>query len=353
MTDTKRLVSLDVLRGLAALLVVVQHAVEHYGNATFDYVQQNVINMGQIGVLIFFMISGYVIPYSQANAGRSLIAFWIARIFRIYPLYIVVVALNLALAAFLFHNLAPDLGKSLIAHVIFAQEWIGWPNYGGPSWTLFLELIWYTLFAALVFLRMEKNAAAVHIGLMALLLTFLILVAILQRQIPFGKVAFLVTFFLGYITYLYRNEALSLFRFRAFAISSVALTMLIMFLCYYLFRDPARPNISFLCIVLNWTASLIIFMGLIFSKRTVYSRFFIFLGGISFSVYLLHDTVINTFRHFAVDPVIYVPLILPVTIALSALTFRLIEKPGTRLGKRLIARLQTTQPVVPRPKVEG
>lgn len=349
MADSKRLASIDVLRGLAAVLVVLQHSVEHYDNALIHYVHQNVINFGQIGVLVFFMISGYVIPYSQAGSGRDLKSFWLARFFRIYPLYVFVILINLFIAFALFRVSVANLGEALLAHVIFAQEWIGLPNFGGPSWTLFLELIWYWLFAVLVFVRREKDASLLYWALMACLAAFLILNLLLQRQLPFGKIAFLVSFFLGYITYLFRTRTLSLDRYRLYFGTSLVLTLVIMFVSYALFRDDAKPGISFLCILLNWLTATAVFLGLLFLRSERYSRIMVYLGTISYSIYLLHDTVVHVFRYTRIDSMIYVPLTLPVTIALAHLTYTYIERPGIRIGKTLSGRPKAPVPMASLP----
>lgn len=349
MGDSKRLASIDVLRGLAAILVVLQHSVEHYDNTLIHYVHQNVINFGQIGVLVFFMISGYVIPYSQAGSGRDLKSFWLARVFRIYPLYIFVILVNLFITFALFRTSVPDLGQALLAHIIFVQEWIGLPNFGGPSWTLFLELIWYGLFAILVFVRREKDAGLLYWGLMACLAAFLVLNVTLQRQLPFGKIAFLVSFFLGYITYLFRTGRLGLDRYRLYFGTSLVLTLVIMFVSYAVFRDDAKPGISFLCILLNWLTATAVFLGLLFLKSDGYSRVLVYLGTISYSIYLLHDTVVYLFRYSRIDSMIYVPLTLPITVALAHLTYTYVERPGIRIGKTLTGRPKAPVPTASLP----
>lgn len=350
MADSRRLASIDVLRGLAAILVVIQHSVEHYDNALIHYVQQNVINFGQIGVLVFFMISGYVIPYSQTGSGRDLGSFWLARVFRIYPLYIFVILVNLFITFALFRSVVPNLGGTLLAHLIFVQEWVGLPNFGGPSWTLFLELVWYGLFAVLVFARREKDAGLLYWGLMACLAAFLVVNLVLQRQLPFGKIAFLVSFFLGYVTYLFRTGTLPFARYRLYFSTSLALTLVIMCVSYAVFRDDAKPGISFLCIVLNWLTATAVFLGLLFLKSGGYSRVLVYLGTISYSIYLLHDTVVYLFRYSRIDSMIYVPLTLPITVALAHLTYTYVERPGIRVGKILTGRPKAQVPAAKLPR---
>ena len=92
-----RLDFLDALRGIAALLVVVQHVGERYIGWIPGFAA-TWFSFGRFGVTIFFLVSGFVIPYAfeKENAVRS---FWIKRFFRLYPLYWL------------------SLGLTLIAHI--------------------------------------------------------------------------------------------------------------------------------------------------------------------------------------------------------------------------------------------
>src|SRR5690348_12111180 len=65
---------LDALRGLAALVVVFEHCVD----ALFPEVRAGAsqwFNFGQYGVLVFFLVSGYVVPVSLERRG-SVGGFW-------------------------------------------------------------------------------------------------------------------------------------------------------------------------------------------------------------------------------------------------------------------------------------
>src|SRR6516164_7357042 len=95
MAATKdRLIFLDVARGIAALMVVLEHGLEH---CLPGYLQWSLprINLGQTGVLLFFVISGFIIPASLQQGG-SQARFWLRRLFRLFPLYWASIALAYA-----------------------------------------------------------------------------------------------------------------------------------------------------------------------------------------------------------------------------------------------------------------
>jgi peptidoglycan/LPS O-acetylase OafA/YrhL len=76
-----RLAWLDVLRGLAALAVVFDHAsyylLHHVRTIVYQW-----FHPGDYGVFVFFIISGYIVPASLERKG-SVRTFWVSRLFRL------------------------------------------------------------------------------------------------------------------------------------------------------------------------------------------------------------------------------------------------------------------------------
>ncbi|WP_049574380.1 acyltransferase family protein, partial [Nonomuraea sp. SBT364] len=90
---SSRLGWLDALRGIGALAVVG----EHLTTWAMPWLRPTAFNVGMYGVLVFFLVSGYIIPQSLERRG-DLRGFWIGRVFRLYPLYLAVIGLMLALS---------------------------------------------------------------------------------------------------------------------------------------------------------------------------------------------------------------------------------------------------------------
>src|SRR5580698_6976754 len=92
-----RLAWLDALRGIGALSVVYAH----FGTRVLPAVHAavyRVFDPGLYGVLVFFLVSGYIVPASLERRG-SLRIFWLSRLFRLFPLFVFVIA-----AALLMHE---------------------------------------------------------------------------------------------------------------------------------------------------------------------------------------------------------------------------------------------------------
>jgi Acyltransferase family len=125
-TSGGRYAFIDVLRGVAALLVIFQHGGEGAGWFSIATGFGPWVNFGQVGVLTFFLVSGFVIPLSLERAN-ALGRFWKHRIFRLDPLYLAIFTLELALYLAGYGPFPPgavhNLGYLLLSHLFFLQEY--------------------------------------------------------------------------------------------------------------------------------------------------------------------------------------------------------------------------------------
>src|SRR5580693_1459933 len=133
-----RLAWLDVLRGIAALAVVFDH-LSYYVLQALRHIVYQWFNPGNYGVFVFFMISGYIVPASLERKG-SVRTFWVSRLFRLYPLYLLVVMLAVALAAV---HLGGLRGAESLPNVV---------------WSLSYEMVVYLLLTALLAARIHRRS---------------------------------------------------------------------------------------------------------------------------------------------------------------------------------------------------
>lgn len=119
-----RIAGVDILRGLAVLAVVANHA-PHYALGGF---RQNpfffpalLMDYGYLGVSLFVVISGFCIHRRAAREAAATrrwslnwLAFWKRRFWRLYPPYLAAIALSLAVA-----GLVPSNASSLPGNVLF------------------------------------------------------------------------------------------------------------------------------------------------------------------------------------------------------------------------------------------
>jgi len=163
-----KVVFADQLRGLAALVVVLSHMFNVYPfaqsvvSATVAAppveppvlwmtlaMTQPWINFGPFGVGLFFLVSGFVIPFSLRRHGRG--AFLLARALRIYPTYWAALAVGCLLvvaSARYWQRPVPFNWHSVWANATLSHTLRGIPTIDQVNWTLVIELHFY-VFAAL------------------------------------------------------------------------------------------------------------------------------------------------------------------------------------------------------------
>ena len=149
-----RLVHIDAMRAIAALLVVWIHLAETLvpvaGSGGWVYSIARDLNAGGIGVTIFFLISGFVIPSSLRTdrpRREELRVFVIRRFFRLYPAFWFSVPFALAAIWWAFGK--PVSLELIVANLTMAGRPLGFQLIQLPYWTLFVELVFYLLCAVL------------------------------------------------------------------------------------------------------------------------------------------------------------------------------------------------------------
>ena len=118
-----KLRSIQVLRAVAAIAVVLRHSDDRFA-------------FGAIGVDLFFVISGFII--ATVAPGRAPLDFLAARFWRIFPLYWIAAMPWLAIATFEQRIFAPETLATFILIPVAGQF-----SYLGVAWTLAYELLFY------------------------------------------------------------------------------------------------------------------------------------------------------------------------------------------------------------------
>lgn len=150
----QRYENIDALRAIAALLVFIQHffgdivrAAQGVQTPLVRLVDTslNSIDLGRFGVVLFFLISGFVVPFS-IKGSRPLRRFAISRFFRLYPaLWLAVITLSVFFAV----NGTPPSAGTVFANLTMFPSFLGFHWLSGIYWTLTIELIFYILCACL------------------------------------------------------------------------------------------------------------------------------------------------------------------------------------------------------------
>ncbi|MFC5805485.1 acyltransferase family protein [Streptomyces formicae] len=151
-----RLRALDGLRILAALSVCIFHyagkgQVGHaWGGSPKELFPDlsAAATYGNLGVQLFFIISGFVICMS--SWGKSLGHFFRSRVSRLYPAYWVAIVLTCIACFALPSVIAPLRLDEIIVNFTMLQQPMGANRVLGVCWTLWVEAKFYLLFALFV-----------------------------------------------------------------------------------------------------------------------------------------------------------------------------------------------------------
>ncbi len=371
-----RLAWLDALRGVGALAVVAEHMLPWL----LPQLRPYWFNLGMYGVLVFFLVSGYIIPASLEHRG-DVQAFWISRIFRLYPLYLLVIGLVLLMAIWLpVRQEVPRHPSAVAAHVTMLLDVVHTGGLADPMWTLSYEMVFYLLVTALFVggAHRRSGTLAVIFGVVAVGTGLVLSAPLLPGPWP-ALVACAV--FLAGLTcvisgrlrataaYALGLMAVVLLIFGSFVPWFGAAILAVMFTGTAIQRwergsgglVPVACSAALVALAPVWSIqagwwwvqpdvwiTTIALAGATFAlamalRGRALPRVLTWLGLVSYSVYLLHHPLLRFVYAVTGDlrwtpvtvraaiAVVYVALVL----GLSRLTYRFVEAPAQRLGKRI------------------
>ena len=299
---------------------------------------------GPFGVAIFFLISGFVIPFSLEH--KSAPRFLLARVLRIFPTYFASLALSMAalyLSSRYWGTAFTHTAGAIAANGLLVNNLLGIASVDPINWTLSIEILFYLLMAVLgpAFVRKEFAAfalfVAVSIGATA---------ALGQAAAPGAALTVLVTelnyvlFMLaGVLFYQHINgviSSLGLALRSAFVLGAFALN-------WSLGPQGAQVPEVTQYYLYAWLAFLAAYLARGWFRPI---RVLDFLADISYPLYITHSLIgflllkILIHAGLAFPPAVAVVLaiVLAIVIALSWALHRAVELPSNRFGKRLVRR---------------
>jgi len=351
-----RLDFLDALRGVAAMMVAYLHYSRYFlkqGLVTegfeFElfYFFNNYVDLGKVGVIVFFAISGMVIPFSLLRTSNHPVRhFVISRFSRLYPVY----WCSIPAGVFAYWFLQGDdvALSTVLFNVSMLQQFFLVENVMGLYWTLQVELIFYGLCVVIFLLGWLGKPKK----LMAMSLLFIALAVLAswvrysyQVKIPVALFLALVFMFWGAIWREYIINGDLVCRYYSIVIFVVLLLLMpvISLLAYN--QDMGFSETWYRYLLSYYSAMIVLIVFTVWVR--IEGRFFSWLGRISYSVYLFHGVVFVVFMHY-LSPYFsesirfpahfYVILCMLLTLALSTFTYTFIEKPGMALGRRWISK---------------
>lgn len=309
---------------------------------------------GYIGVDVFFVISGYLITSiilkEQADGRFSFVEFYKRRARRIIPALLVVLASTLVAGYFIL--LPSDysfLSLSALSSIFFSANIFFWNNSQGyfaedadqlqlmHIWSLSVEEQFYFIWPALLLLVLKKfEHRRLLIGLALMVASFCAAQLAIRYE---GSGAYFLIYsragelLIGAVLAML-HPAVARQSARLSGWLAVTGVFLILGSALALKKTSAFPGVNAIWPCLG--AALVIasaWFGQSLVGRVLASKVFVFIGLISYSIYLWHWPMLSYLRYLRVDINFAVGLaVVIVTIALAYLTYRLIETPLRRPG---------------------
>lgn len=326
----QRLAFLDAARAAAALIVFFEHSL---GAVLPGYRAWTATHFypGRVGVLVFLMVSGFIIPVTLQQGGSNA-RFWVRRFFRLFPLYWLTIAAAFALAA---AGVWPAFSPRIwLLNLTMLQGFCKCPDVVGVFWTLQLELVIYATCSILFAARLLDRPAWI-----AWLFLTIFAIAGLGRPLLSHR-----AFDVGGQRWLYFAPAVGLVaqRYWAGRMGRIALVGVVgghalAVVAVWGVNELMCPGVIRARVLgesaVTWGLAYGCFFTLLAVRRWTIPSPVTWAGRISYSVYLLHPFMLVLAMPVTAVGWLALPICLAATLALSHLTYRFVEAPAVALGR--------------------
>ena len=362
--------SLTSIRFFAAAMIVIGHA----GNAPgFEVFRIGSIQLNN-AVSFFYVLSGFILSFTYYNMDikSGYLRFLIARIARIWPLHLVM----LITCLFVFGpNIFYESGKSysdvFSVNSVLMQSWIPYQkfyfSYNAVSWSVSTELFFYAMFPFLLVLGRKYGNSVL---LFCISFPIVISIACAAMSIPLhsgndsvdgyylvyiNPVSRLAEFAFGMYVFSMKNKIVNVEGNNRRLMSAELISIILVFLSLCTFsslygywsNSPMATFFYWLAVAGSFPT--IGFLVFVFSRQNgmisnfLSNKYFVYLGEISFSVYMCHQVILNYLRIFHGDilkenPTTMYVMYWLVTIAISALLFHFVEVPPRKAIRGMLER---------------
>lgn len=352
-----RIKSLDSLRGVAAVIVVIYHTVIASPINIWDTIQNSYILRpivaGKEVVLLFFALSGFVLYVSIEGVIekfniKKYSEYLIKRIFRIYPAHIIVIICSIAIIFFIKPKNIPFMPEAfskwwsfiptlnvVIGHflILYGEKYI---NLNNVIWSLFHEVRISILFPVIAFfVKKHKFKVLVISFITSVIAQFFYKEFGDYTEYGFFSIFKYVFLFSGGAVLASCRESIKHFfeRKKIKRLVPIFLIISISLITIKVDRMLAVPT----------SVGVFLILTICFANKNVDNflskGFFTWLGRISYGLYLVHYPILLTIIHTLIGKLpieLLLAMVLPVSMIVAELIYRYVESPGIKLGRNII-----------------
>lgn len=375
--SSERIFFLHALRGVAAVVVMLYHlgikfwTTHDVLQAAFPWMTTGLndaafwleginaacgrmnLDLGCFGVALFFLISGFVISLSLEK--QNSVSFFITRVFRIYPLYLVGLALTmLSIFGYVMYvgGAYPYTIADFLKQGSLLGDWFWLPSIDGIVWTLQVEFKFYVLICVVHALQ-KLNSARALLATAAGMCLFNILTSnrydlLLQTSAIRYRIVYILASSFTYLIYMFMGVCFYNFYKKYWDMKKTVVSVVSLYVMYITaLTNGVYTGINNIYLT-SYTLALLLFTGCYMMQDHIRSnRVFQLLGDISYPLYVVHGVNGYIFMSLldmaGVDPYVSVAVTAALSVLLAYVLHHLVELPTNRFGKRLAAKTRKTQ----------
>jgi peptidoglycan/LPS O-acetylase OafA/YrhL len=319
-----RIHTLDALRGLAALAVVLFHYTYHF-QRLYPAEHHPVVSIGwgHYGIDLFFVISGFVILMTLDTTRRTR-DFVVARLSRLFPTYWLAVALTFVVVLIAGLPGREVNGMTAALNLSMLQTFVGRSHVDGVYWTLEVEVGFYVVML-IAFVAGALRRDRLLFTLTAWLILAQMLASLAPRRLPTVLATFIAATGPSYAHVFVAGMAIYVLRSH-----NEGKTRWVLLLSAMPFIDWWRHGATSALFVLGCVALVLAAT----SPRVARTQLLPFyaLGLISYPLYLIHQNIgYVILRSLPLSPTLSVVATVSVVMILASLITCLVERPAMRL----------------------
>jgi exopolysaccharide production protein ExoZ len=351
--ERPRMMNLQVLRGIAALMVFFHHFTPYLAKL---YPSAKLLGFGASGVDIFFVLSGFIMVSTTQRGNGSGFEFIWNRFSRVAPLYWGVTMVMVALYMIGFKpvgliNLDPSYIVKSILFIPFVRSDKLEPIVA-PGWTLNYEMFFYALFAVGLFLISGKKRYWALIATIFLISLSGMLDIFDDFYLHYYANPIILDFAFGMLIGIFFSRDRSDFDVNSSLVASVILVVFAVgiIVTVEIIALSGGPRLEYIrgARPMTWgiAGAALVFAASLLDRIGLSARsgFLAEIGNASFSLYLIHSLVLHATskiaERMALNGVSYVGLVfvvgLSLTLFISFMLFRYFEVPSNKLLRRML-----------------
>jgi peptidoglycan/LPS O-acetylase OafA/YrhL len=316
-----RIFWLDELRGIAAFSVVLFHFFTNYNvHYTHNFDVPKAFSFGRLGVNLFFIISGFVI-FMTVSKLSTIKQFIISRFSRLYPVFWVAVTITFIWTIFLGPEDRAVSSSNYLLNLSMIHEYLTIPHVDKVYWTLTIELAFYFWISCLLITKQLKNIKYYLFIIVFLSLFYEYLPTLVRQLFILKSIPFFAAGICFYLSFNNKSTTLT---------NLIFVLVIAHILKYYTAIESG---------ILLFAMTYIYLQNKI---QRAENRMLVFLGTISYSLYLIHQnigySIIQKGYEMGLPSMVNILTAILFTLFLATLLTYFVEKPAERICKKIFSK---------------